>query len=215
MKLNERKKEILKPSWDVLFDKIQPQPSWGATLTQEDRKKKAKTETAVGLNEAEKWTFVLNEVSLCLRLLAPSVIFAPLSFAATTNGNTPVHVSVCCLLEAFCNWSAALHPLILIEMWVFSTFNLVKFLAKVDHHPNKAILDVLDTPEMLCIKRPLWLQESRYKVGNCFLWFLLHFLFWPWKCHFWINHFCLCHNWGVILDKKTPTKGYLPVYPQK
>lgn len=66
-------------------------------------KKKQKTQTAVGLNEAEKRTFVLNEASLCLRLLAPPVIFAPLSFAATTNGNTPVHVSVCCLLEAFCN----------------------------------------------------------------------------------------------------------------
>lgn len=133
------------------------------------QKKKAKTETAVGLNEAEKWTFVLKEVGLCLRLLAPSVIFAPLSFAATTNGNTPVHISVCCLLEAFCNWSAVLNPLILMEMWVFSTFNLVKLLAKVDHHPNKAILDALDTPGMLCIKRNLWPQENRYKVRNCFL----------------------------------------------
>lgn len=117
--MKERNLETL-----LLFDKIQPQRSWGATLTQDDRKKTAKSETAVGLNEAEKWTFELNEVSLCLWLPAPSVIFAPLSFAATTNGNTPVHISVCCLLEAFCNWSAVLNPLILMEMWVFSTFNL-------------------------------------------------------------------------------------------
>lgn len=161
MKLNEGKK-----SWN-------PPAFWqdtASTLLKSNintRRKKAKTETAVGLNEAEKWTFVLNEVSLCLRLPAPSVIFAPLSFAAATNGNTPVHVSVCCLLETFCNWSAVLNPLTLMEMWVFS--NLVKLLVKVDHHPNKAILDDLDTSGMLCIKRNLWPQENRCKVGNRFL----------------------------------------------
>lgn len=159
MKPNERKNSWNPPGICFFFDKTQPQPS-------NINKKKKTLKLLSDLMKPKNEPLCRARLAFVCGCWRPPVISAPLSFAATTNGNAPVPVSVCCLLEAFCNWSAVLNPLILMDMWVFSTLSLVKLLAEVDHRPNQAVLDVLDTPGKLSIKRNLWPQENRDKVGK-------------------------------------------------